>query len=118
MSYISQNIRIGTISELRGLSTMDVSIVDIFICLDNNYIYKCSINDTSSSDNGDTIIVTTSTNTRFKKLIGYHHLLPMTTSEINLITNPIVSTIVYNTTIGVPCFYDGTGWRKVSHSAM
>lgn len=118
MSYISQNIRVGTLSELRGLSTMDVSIVDIFICLDNNYVYKSSTNDTSSSDNGDTIIIATSTNIRFKKLIGYHHLLPMTTSEINSIVNPIIGTVVYNTTLGVPCFYDPTGWRKMSHSSM
>jgi len=26
--------------------------------------------------------------------------------------------VVFNTTLSVVCFYDGTGWKKVSHSAM
>ena len=118
MSYINANIKVGTLSELRALSSTEVITVDVFICLDNNYIYRVSTNDLSSSDNGDTIIVVTSSNTRFKKLIGYHHLLPLTTTQITAITNPIVGLVVYNTTLGVPCFYDATGWRKLSHSSM
>lgn len=118
MSHIVQNTRVGTLLELRNLTSFDISVIDIFICLDNNYIYRILIDDVSSSDNGDTMIVTTSTNTRFKKLICHHHLLPMTTSEINTIVSPIIGTVVYNTTLGVPCFYDSTGWRKMSHSSM
>jgi hypothetical protein len=42
----------------------------------------------------------------------------MTTTQINAITSPAAGLVVYNTTLAVLCFYDGTGWKKVSHSAM
>lgn len=42
----------------------------------------------------------------------------MTTTQINAITSPAAGLVVYNTTLTVLCFYDGTGWKKVSHSAM
>jgi hypothetical protein len=42
----------------------------------------------------------------------------LTTLEINNITSPANGLTVYNTTLAVLCFYDGTGWRKVSHSSM
>ena len=46
-------------------------------------------------------------------------LLPrMTTTEINAIASPAAGLVVYNTTLAVLCFYDGTGWKKVSHSSM
>jgi hypothetical protein len=46
-------------------------------------------------------------------------LMPrMTTAEINAIASPANGLQVYNTTLSCPCFYDGTAWRKVSHSAM
>ena len=42
----------------------------------------------------------------------------MTTTEINAIVSPAAGLVVYNTTLTVLCFYDGTAWKKVSHSAM
>jgi hypothetical protein len=42
----------------------------------------------------------------------------MTTTEINAIASPAAGLVVYNTTLAVLCFYDGTGWKKVSHSPM
>lgn len=46
-------------------------------------------------------------------------LMPrMSTLEINSITNPLEGLQVFNTTLHQPCFFDGTGWRKVSHSSM
>jgi hypothetical protein len=46
-------------------------------------------------------------------------LMPrMTTTQINAISSPDTGLEVYNTTLQQPCFYDGTGWRKVSYSTM
>jgi hypothetical protein len=46
-------------------------------------------------------------------------LLPrMTTAQIGNISSPANGLTVYNTSLTVPCFYDGTGWRKISHSSM
>jgi len=42
----------------------------------------------------------------------------MTTTQINAISSPAAGLVVYNTTLAVLCFYDGTAWKKVSHSAM
>jgi hypothetical protein len=42
----------------------------------------------------------------------------LTTTQINAITSPANGLTVYNTTLAVLCFYDGTGWKKVLHSAM
>jgi hypothetical protein len=46
-------------------------------------------------------------------------LIPrMTTTQINAISSPATGLEVFNTTLAQPCFYDGTGWRKVTHSNM
>jgi hypothetical protein len=46
-------------------------------------------------------------------------LMPrMTTTQINAITSPATGLEVYNTTLAQPCFYDGSGWRRVSHTNM
>jgi len=46
-------------------------------------------------------------------------LMPrMTTTQINAIASPANGLEVYNTTLACPCFYDGTAWRKVSHTTM
>jgi Head domain of trimeric autotransporter adhesin len=42
----------------------------------------------------------------------------MTTTQINAISSPAEGLVVYNTTLSVLCFYDGSGWKKVTHSAM
>jgi hypothetical protein len=41
----------------------------------------------------------------------------LTTTEINALT-PTEGLVVYNTTLHVLCFYDGTDWKKVTHSNM
>lgn len=42
----------------------------------------------------------------------------MTTTQINAIVSPAEGLVVYNTTLHELCFYDGTVWRKFSHSTM
>lgn len=46
-------------------------------------------------------------------------LMPrMTDAQILAIVSPENGLMVYNITQLVPCFYDGTGWKKVVHLAM
>lgn len=40
----------------------------------------------------------------------------MTTADRILIASPIEGLMVYDTTLKTYCFYDGTAWRKISHS--
>ena len=42
----------------------------------------------------------------------------MTTAQIGNITSLSNGLTVYNTSLSVLCFYDGTAWKKVSHSSM
>jgi hypothetical protein len=42
----------------------------------------------------------------------------MTQAQILAIATPANGLQVYNTDLNQPCFYDGLGWRKVSHSSM
>jgi hypothetical protein len=41
-----------------------------------------------------------------------------TTTEINAILTPPTGLTFYNSTLSTLCFYDSTGWKKVSHSSM
>ncbi len=41
-----------------------------------------------------------------------------TTAEINAISAPDTGAMVYNTTLNTICFYNGSAWQKVSHTAM
>jgi hypothetical protein len=46
-------------------------------------------------------------------------LMPrMTTTQINAIASPATGLEVFNTTLNCTCFYNGTGWRQVTHTAM
>lgn len=46
-------------------------------------------------------------------------LMPvMTNAQILAITTPANGLQAYNSDLAQPCFYDGTAWRKISHSAM
>jgi len=46
-------------------------------------------------------------------------LMPrMTQAQILAIATPANGLQVYNTDLAQPCFYDGTGWKKISHTAM
>ena len=42
----------------------------------------------------------------------------LTTTQINAIATPTAGLTVYCTTVGALAFYDGTEWRKVSHTAL
>lgn len=42
----------------------------------------------------------------------------LTTAQINALPSPVQGTVAYNSTIGALCFYDGTSWKRLSHSAM
>jgi hypothetical protein len=42
----------------------------------------------------------------------------LTTTQVNAIVSPANGLTVYNTTLSVLCFYDGTAWKKLSHSNM
>ena len=41
-----------------------------------------------------------------------------TTTQINAISTPNTGAMVYNTTLNTICFYNGSSWRQVSHTAM
>lgn len=41
-----------------------------------------------------------------------------TTTEINAIATPQAGETYFNTTLSTLCFWDGSAWRKVTHSAM
>lgn len=41
---------------------------------------------------------------------------PMTTAQRILIASPPEGSFLYDTTLKTYCFFDGTGWRKISHS--
>jgi hypothetical protein len=41
-----------------------------------------------------------------------------TQAQILAIAAPANGLQVYNTDLAQPCFYDGTGWKKVNHSPM
>ena len=46
-------------------------------------------------------------------------LMPrMTTTQINAIASPATGLEVFNTTLNCTCFYNGTSWRQVTHTAM
>jgi hypothetical protein len=46
-------------------------------------------------------------------------LLPrMTTTQINAIASPAAGLTVYNTTLALICFYNGTAWQRVTATAM
>jgi hypothetical protein len=46
------------------------------------------------------------------------HLKNLSTATINGLTAPLEGDIVYNSTLHVPCFYDGTGWFRLTHLPM
>lgn len=45
-------------------------------------------------------------------------IMNMTDAQITGIAAPVAGLLVYSTTQNVIAFYDGTGWRKVSHAAL
>jgi hypothetical protein len=42
----------------------------------------------------------------------------LTTTQINALASPQQGWMVFNTTLNLPCFYDGTAWQRVTASAM
>jgi len=62
-------------------------------------------------------VATTTAAVKFEN--GKGVVLPnKTTTEINAINSPDEGAMVYNTTLNTICFYNGTAWQKVSHTAM
>lgn len=45
-------------------------------------------------------------------------IMNMTDAQITAIASPVSGLLVYSTTQNVLAFYDGTNWRKVSHSLL
>jgi len=67
--------------------------------------------------NGSTALPASSIFTLVSTTQGF--LMPrMTQAQILLILLPANGLQVYNTDLNQPCFYDGTGWRKISHTNM
>jgi hypothetical protein len=48
----------------------------------------------------------------------YGKLISRTTTQLLAIVDPEVGRLYYNTTINDVVFYNGTGWKKLSHSNM
>jgi hypothetical protein len=42
----------------------------------------------------------------------------LTTTQINALASPQQGWMVFNTTLNLPCFYDGTAWQRITASAM
>jgi hypothetical protein len=42
----------------------------------------------------------------------------LTTTQINDLASPQQGWMVFNTTLNLPCFYDGTAWQRITASAM
>ena len=62
-------------------------------------------------------VATTTAAVKFEN--GKGVVLPnKTTTEINAINSPDEGAMVYNTTLNTICFYNGSAWQKVSHTAM
>jgi hypothetical protein len=71
--------------------------------------------------NGNSKFIVSTTNNSLLQLNSTTQgFLPprMTTAQVNAIVTPANGLQVYNTDLLVVCFYDGTGWKKVSHTAM
>ncbi len=76
-----------------------------------------------SVDNTGNVLIGTTTNVASSLLTLSSTtkgvLLPrMTTAQINAISSPATGLVAYNTDLNTLCFYDGTMWKKVSHSNM
>jgi hypothetical protein len=66
----------------------------------------------------DDLVIRTSTGEKIRFTIdGVIKFGGLTTTQINALT-PSAGMTIFNTTLTTLCFYDGTGWKKVSHSNM
>ena len=74
-------------------------------------------NSVAMSDNSVSTVIPSSLFSLSSTSKGF---LPPRMSTINIlsITSPAIGLTVYNTDLGCICFFDGTVWRKVSHSTM
>lgn len=63
-------------------------------------------------------IMSFSQTTGYGKFINGTLFVSKTTSEINAIVDPPASLTFWNSDLKTLCFYDGAGWKKVTHSAM
>lgn len=92
-------------------------------CTGDNLIKDRVVFDTDVLENGQWVSKQCPQSNIFNVMMGTQddsglQIGKYTTAQINAIPNPIEPNIVYNTTIHAICFFDGNGWRKISHSAM
>lgn len=128
------NVGIGTLTPTHTLDVRNISNMQITmgtnaglrpywnIGRDNIETGNFNIKDETSiklsiTNNGNIGIGTTSPAATLD-INGFIKLKSYTTTEINAIVSPQSGMIVYNSTIAALCFYDGTAWKRVSHSAM
>lgn len=114
--------------ECRAIGDLGGTSIELTSSNTNNYISYRNIDASNIFDagvfggnwlikhNSVTVAGVTAVN-RFQMFNGFV-LQSLTTTEINAVSSPSAGEMYYNSTLGCPCFYDGSGWRKVSHSAM
>lgn len=107
-----------------------VDIVQIRTNLSNNFnIYRSIVLDYEGEDDLSTL--TSNIATLYKPIPkyvdgtyyltttdDYGKLISRTTTQLLAIVDPEVGRLYYNTTINEVVFYNGTGWKKLSHSNM
>ena len=77
MSYITSDIKTGSIEQLRNLTPLELKQYDLFYCIEDGKEgnFKVDLTDTTSVDNLGTILVTTS-GTRLKRVITNNEVFP------------------------------------------
>jgi hypothetical protein len=115
-------------AECRAVGDLGGTSIELTSSNANNYISYRNISGSDIFDagvfggnwlikhNSSTVAGVTATN-RFVMFNGFI-LESLTTTEINAVASPTFGEMYANSTLGCPVFYDGSGWRKFSHSAM
>jgi hypothetical protein len=114
--------------EVRAIGDLGGTSIELSSSNTNNYISYRNIDASDIFDagcfggnwlikhNSSTVAGVTATN-RFVMFNGFV-LQSLTTTEVNAVSSPTAGEMYYNSTLSCPVFYDGSGWRKISHSAM
>jgi len=114
--------------ECRAIGNLGGTSIELTSSNTNNYISYRNIDASNIFDagvfggnflikhNSSTVAGVVATN-RFVMFNGFI-LQSLTTSEVNAVSSPTFGEMYCNSTLSCPVFYDGTGWRKLSHSAM
>jgi hypothetical protein len=114
--------------EVRAIGDLGGTSIELSSSNANNYISYRNISGSDIFDagvfsgnwlikhNSSTVAGVTATN-RFVMFNGFV-LQSLTTTEVNAVTSPTAGEMYYNSTLACPVFYDGSVWRKFSHSSM